>query len=38
MCLFVELQPLIIILITASLSSKTYYMALEPEGFTFDET
>ena len=30
-CLVVGLRPLIIILITASLSSKTYNIALEPE-------
>ena len=30
-CLIVELRPLIIILITASVSSKTYNTALEPE-------
>ena len=30
------LRPLIIILITASLSSKTYNIALEPECFVFD--
>ena len=30
-CLIVGLRPVIIIFITASLSSKTYNMALEPE-------
>ena len=34
----VGLRPLMINLITASLSSKTYNIAMEPEGFTFDET
>ena len=37
-CLMVGLLPLIIILITASLSSKTQNTALEPEDFPFDET
>ena len=37
-CLIVGLWPLVIILITASLSSKTCNIALELEGFTFDET
>ena len=37
-CLIVGLRPLIIIFITASLSSKMYNISLEPEGFTFDGT
>ena len=37
-CLTVGLRLVIIILITASLFSKTCNIALEPEGFTFDET
>ena len=35
-CLIAGLRPLIIILITASLSSKTYNTALEPEFVVFD--
>ena len=35
-CLIVGLRPLIIILITASLSSKTYNIALEPEFVVFN--
>ena len=35
-CLIVGLRPLIIILITASLSSKTYNIALESEFFVLD--
>ena len=35
-CLIVGLRPLIIILITASLSSKTYNMALAPECIVLD--
>ena len=35
-CLIVGLRPLIQILITASLSSKTYSIALEPECVVFD--
>ena len=37
-CLIVGLRPFIIILITASLSSKTYIIALEPECVPFDGT
>ena len=37
-CLIVGLRPLIIILITASLSSKTYNIALEPECVPLDGT
>ena len=37
-CLIVGLRPLIIILITASLSAKTYNIALEPECVVFDGT
>ena len=37
-CLTVGLRPLILILITASLSSKTFYFALEPEHIAFDGT
>ena len=36
-CLIVGLRPLIIILITASLSSKTYNMAPSPECIELDE-
>ena len=36
-CLIVGLRPLIIILITASLSSKTFNMALAPECIVLDE-
>ena len=35
-CLIVGVRPLVIILITASLSSKTYNIALEPEFVVFD--
>ena len=35
-CLTVGLRPLIIVLITASLSSKTYNIALESESFVVD--
>ena len=37
-CLIVGLLPLIIILVTASLSSKTFNIALEWENFTFEGT
>ena len=37
-CLIVGLLPVMIILITASLSSKTYHMALEPQSVTLDGT
>ena len=37
-CLIVGLRPFIVILITASLSSKTYNMALGPECIPFDGT
>ena len=37
-CLIVGLRPLIIILITASSSSKTYNIALEPECVPLDGT
>ena len=36
-CLIVGLRPLIIILITASLSTKTYNIALAPECIVYDE-
>ena len=37
-CIIVGLRPFIIILITASLSSKTYNIALEPDCVPFDGT